>query len=302
MTGVVTDIQRFSVHDGPGIRTSVFLKGCNMKCGWCHNPETINARPELEVYPDKCIGCGACLEICPVGAHRAVHDHKVFHRELCEACGACAQKCYAEALVLAGKEMSAEEAVKELMEDLDFYKSTNGGITITGGEPLFQRDFTHEILQLCKERNIHTAIESNMAWPYQIIESILPVTDLIMMDIKIMDNAMHQKWTGVSNKLVLENAKKLSQNAIPVIIRTPVVPGINDTIEEIGTIAAFISDFPNLLYYELLPYHPLGSSKYESLGREYLLDGLKRPVKEKMKLLADTARSCGIKVRSTDDN
>lgn len=297
MKGLVTDIQRFSVHDGPGIRTTVFLKGCNMRCAWCHNPEAIKMRPELELFLDKCIGCSECFKVCPEGAHDVEDGKRIFHRELCVGCGKCAKTCYAEALVLIGREMEDNEVFDEVRQDEEYYRNSGGGVTISGGEPLFQRKFTYSILKLCKDNGINTAIESNMSFPFNDAAELFPALDLIIMDIKAMDDDIHRKWTGISNEQILKNAQLLFQTDIPLIIRTPVIPGINDNAESIGMIADFISGSENLLYYELLPYHPLGTDKYFRLGIEYKLKGIKPPDKTKMEMLAGEAQKHGVKVR-----
>lgn len=266
MDGTITDIQRFSVHDGPGIRTTVFLKGCNLRCGWCHNPETILPGPQLQVYPDRCIGCGACVAACPRGCHTAIDRRKQFDRRLCTACGTCARTCYAEALKLIGRRATAQEVLAEVLEDRAFYVNSGGGVTLSGGEPLCQREFAIEILKLCKAAGVHTAIETNLAWPWDHVEPVLSHLDLLMADIKTMDAALHADWTGQSNERTLDNIRRLAGRDLPLIVRTPVIPGVNDTEKEIGAIADFIADLPNLRYYELLPYHPLGLGKYESLG------------------------------------
>ena len=214
------------------------------------------------------------------------------------ACGACARSCYAQAIVLIGREMSAEEVVAEVLEDAAFYRDSSGGVTISGGEPLLQRDFTREVLSLCRSEGIHTAIESNMAWPWDYIAPILPLADLVMMDIKTMSAPLHEEWAGAPNARILDNAIRLSREPRPLIVRTPVIPGMNDTPEEIVQIAAFISSFPNLEYYELLPYHPLGSDKYRSLGIECRMDGVKPPGREEMHTLAEVAREQGVQVRA----
>jgi pyruvate formate lyase activating enzyme len=301
MTGIVSDIQRFSLHDGPGIRTTVFLKGCNLRCFWCHNPETLRHRPELQTFPEKCIGCSACLTACRNGAHALEDGKKVFRRALCVGCGACARSCYAEGLVLIGREMTVEEAFAEVMQDRDFYQDSGGGVTVSGGEPLFQRDFTRALLERCKAEGLHTAIETNLAWPWETVAAVLPVTDLVMLDIKTLDAAKHAEGTGVSNRRILDNARRLARTDKPLIARTPVIPGFNDAPEDIRAIAAFLAEFPNLLSYELLPYHPLATGKYESLGIEYRASGLKRPPKETMRALAADAREAGIAVKTAGD-
>jgi len=274
VNGIVTDIQRFSVHDGPGIRTTVFLKGCNLRCAWCHNPETLLPGPQLQVLPAKCIGCGACL-----------------------ACGACAAVCYAGALVLVGREMTAEAVVAEVLEDRPFYEESAGGVTVSGGEPLAQRAFAVEVLRRCRDEGLHTAVETNLAAPWEHVAEFLPVTDLFMVDVKLMDGEAHERWTGAPNDEILANVRRLAHQEQPMVVRTPVVPGVNDTREEIGAVADLIRTFPNLAYYELLPYHPLGTGKYRSLGMEYRLAHLERPSREQMDDLARTAGERGIAVR-----
>jgi pyruvate formate lyase activating enzyme len=297
LEGIVTDIQRFSIHDGPGIRTTVFLKGCNLRCFWCHNPETISLKPELQLFLERCIGCGACFERCPTGAHAMVDGERVFHRELCDACGACVETCYAQALVLMGQVKTVEQVVEEVLRDKPFYDTSGGGVTLSGGEPLLQFDFSYAILEKCRQEGLHTAIETAANFPWERIEAILPVTDLVMMDIKLMDSARHQECTGVPNERILANARRLGEQSIPLIVRTPVVPGVNDAPEDVSAIARFVAELPNLLYYELLPFHPMGTSKYASLDMDYRARELKTPSRERMDALTDIARHAGIEVR-----
>lgn len=296
--GIVSDIQRFSIHDGPGIRTTVFFKGCNMRCRWCHNPETYSPRPQLQIHTGKCIGCRVCLSACERHAHEETPEGRIFHRERCVACGACAKTCYAECLVLVGKDMTAAEVVAEVMRDEPFYRTSGGGVTLSGGEPLLQREFTCEILRLSREHGINTAIETNMSLPWTEIEPALELLDLVLMDIKAMSTAIHKEWTGISNERILDNARRLSQTAMPMIVRTPVIPGVNDTADEIAGIARFVADFPNLLYYELLAFHPLGSSKYASLGIPDPMAGVKTPDPAQMHDLAEAARAIGVRVKA----
>jgi len=295
--GTITDIQRFSIHDGPGIRTTVFLKGCNMRCFWCHNPETLGAAPELQFFPSKCIGCGACLETCPREAHQVVDSEHVLLRERCVACGQCAETCYAEALVMAGREATASEVMEQVLRDKPFYDNSGGGMTLSGGEPLFQIEFSLELLRIAKAEGLHTAVETNAAWPWERVAQILPSTDLVMMDIKALDAAKHREATGIANALILENARRLSREARSLLVRTPVIPGFNDTEEDIGAIAELAAGFPNLVAYELLPYHPLGEGKYKSLGMPYRAAGLKTPDKAEVEYLRKSAARCGIPVR-----
>jgi len=301
VTGIVSDIQRFSLHDGPGIRTTVFLKGCSMRCRWCHNPETLRRRPELRVQLDKCIGCGQCVRVCPRHAHVATAGRREFRRELCTTCGRCAEECYAGALTLVGREMTPAAVLDEVIRDMPFYVESGGGVTFSGGEPTEQCQFTCEILRLCRNEGIHTAVETNLAGPWEDFCAALPLLDLVMMDIKMTDPARHRQWTGVDNRRILDNARRLGRGTKPLIVRTPVITGVNDCPEEIGAIARFVRDFDNLVYYELLPYHPLGVGKYRSLGMDPPPATLEVPTDENMRKLAEVARREGIEVRTPVD-
>ena len=297
MEGIVTNIQRFSIHDGPGIRTTVFLKGCNLRCFWCHNPETLKPKPELQLFLDRCIGCGECFRRCPQGAHVMNDGQRVFKRELCQGCGVCADTCYAEALVIAGEVKTVEQVVEEVLRDRPFYETSNGGVTLSGGEPLLQLDFSYAILERCKQEGVHTAIETAANFQWERVAAILPVTDLVMMDIKLMDSQKHRECTGVPNEQILANALRLGEQSQPLIVRTPIIPGVNDTPEEVKAIAEFAAQLPNLLYYELLPFHPMARGKYHSLDLDYSAQDLKMPKREQMDELTAAAASVGISAR-----
>ena len=270
MNGKIFDIQRFSIYDGPGIRTNVFLKGCNLRCLWCHNPESQSMKNELMLNHDKCVDCGECSKICD----------KTFTSD-CTACGKCAEVCAHKARKIKGETVSAENIVKTVLKDNEFYKTSGGGVTLSGGEPLLQADFAAEILKKCKESGIHTAIETALNVKWESVEKILPYTDLVLCDIKCIDEKKHIDCTGVSNKLILENAQKLRASGVNVIFRTPVIPGYND--DEIGKIAEFCGDYE----YEILAYHKTGCGKYKSLGREYALSSVEPPSAEFMNGLSE---------------
>ena len=297
LTGVVSDIQRFSIHDGPGIRTTVFLKGCNLRCFWCHNPETHLMQPQLQVYLDRCILCGACVLACPHGAHELRDGQHIFHRNLCQTSGACVDTCYSQALVMVGKYMTVDDVMAEVLRDKPFYETSGGGITLSGGEPLLQPEFAAAILARCRAEGLHTAIETAAHVPWERLAALLPLLDLVMMDIKLMDSDQHRACTGVGNERILANARRLGQAGPPLIVRTPIIPGVNDTEAEVAAIAAFAAGLTNLLYYELLPFHPMAAGKYESLGMTYRARDLKTPPRARMEALAEVARGAGIPVR-----
>lgn len=294
MRGLVTNVQRFSLHDGPGIRTTVFLKGCPLRCFWCHNPEDLRPEPELQFFPDRCIGCGACLERCPEGAHLLEEGRHRFLRERCRACGRCVETCGAEALELAGRWWTAPELVRLLVRDWEFYRQSNGGITLSGGEPLMQAGFCLSVLQLAREEGLHTAMETSAHGPWEPLAALLPWLDLVIVDLKLLDRDRHLETTGVPNDAILANAACLGESGVPLIVRTPVVPGVNDTPEDIIAIAEFIRGWPRLIYYELMPLHRLAEGKYRSLGREYRASGLEAPDREPLEALAAAARSVGV--------
>ncbi len=265
MNATVMDIKKFAVHDGDGIRTTVFLKGCPLRCLWCHNPEGLSAKKELAYFAHKCISCGECARLCP--SHSVKDGIHTFEREKCISCGSCVSVCPSEALRLYGKEMSADEILEIVLEDKDFYEASGGGVTLSGGECLIYPDFCAEVLRLCKESGINTAIDTCGYVSKESLNKVIPYTDVFLYDIKAIDEALHIKCTGVSNKIILENLKYLDSLGCKTEIRTPCVPGCNDG--EIPKIEAFISSLSNVIRHKILPYHGFARSKYEALGMEY---------------------------------
>jgi len=264
MKGKIIDIKRFAVHDGDGIRTTLFLKGCPLKCKWCHNPESISFKGEVAYYKEKCISCGECGEVCLQNAHTVSEEGHIFDRKKCIACGKCEEVCLGGALIFYGREMTVEEAVKALFEDREFYENSGGGITLSGGECLMQTDFCREVLKKCKEEGINTAVDTCGYVLRETFDKVLPYTDTFLYDIKAIDEDVHIRCTGKSNKQILENLKYLDENGCKIEVRIPFVPGYNDG--EIQKIADFLSRFKNKVKVRILPYHSFASSKYDALG------------------------------------
>jgi pyruvate formate lyase activating enzyme len=273
--GVIFNIQRFSVHDGPGIRSTVFFKGCSLHCFWCHNPEGLKLKPEVQFDVRKCIFCGDCIAICKNTAHINKDNQHIYQREKCVICGECIDSCFSGALEIIGKTVKVDEIMKDILQDRSYYQSSGGGVTLSGGEPVIQKEFALEILKRCKNENINTALETSGNYKWDELSCLLEYTDIIMMDLKIMDPEKHQKNTGVRNDKILQNAKTLASTDKPLIFRTPVIPTINDSEEEITEICKFVKSLIEIrknngngqyIKYELLPFHKLASDKYATLG------------------------------------
>ncbi len=261
MEGKIFDIKKFAVHDGDGIRTTVFLKGCPLKCVWCHNPEGIDVASRLAFYSHKCVNCGACTKVC--ACHTLEDGVHKFNASSCVACGKCSDVCLADALTVYGKATSVDDLMPILLEDKDFYEHSNGGITLSGGECLLQADFCAELLKRCKEFNFNTAVDTSGFVPWKNIEKVLAFTDVFLYDVKAIDEEVHIRCTGVPNKLILENLKKLDNAGKKIEIRIPYVPQYNDN--QIEKMADFIVGLKNITKVRILPYHDMARSKYDSL-------------------------------------
>ncbi len=284
MKGIITDIQRFSVHDGPGIRTTVFLKGCPNRCAWCHNPETFILKPQLKYFQECCILCGACFAVCPRGAHSQKDGRHVLNKSRCGNCGDCAKSCYSGALVMSGREVTSGEVMEQLKLDEPYYKRSGGGITLSGGEPVLQWEFAEEILKVCRESGLHTALQTAGNYDFEHLKVLLPWLDLVMYDLKAFDEENYLKLHLGDRRRIFQNLKALDRKGIPVIVRTPVVGSVNDTEEEIEAMAGFLKEINHLVYYMLLPYHGLGKVKYAALGMAYE-NSFYTPEKERMRQL-----------------
>lgn len=252
--GIVFNLQPFSTNDGPGIRTVVFLKGCPLSCTWCHNPESRCRTAEIAYDPRSCLGCGACASVCPNECHAIQSGFHTFSPQHCVGCGRCADVC-GGALECTGREMSVDEIVTRATQDEAFFRASGGGITLSGGEPLFQPDFSRAILQSCKARGISTCMETSCFAPWPVLESFLSYTDIFYCDWKLTDDALHRQYTGVSNALILENILRLDEAGAQLCLRCPIIPGINDTPRHFHGIADLANRLHRLTHIELMPYH-----------------------------------------------
>lgn len=271
MKARIFEIKRFAVHDGDGIRTTVFFKGCPLKCVWCHNPEGICENAQLAYSRDKCISCAECVSVCPAGAHKVSLKGHIFERSLCKGCGECAKSCTGNALIFYGREMTSDELLCILLEDKDFYANSGGGVTLSGGECLMQAEFCAELLAKLKEHGIHTAVDTCGFVSKKALDKVMPSTDIFLYDLKAYDEDVHIKCTGQSNKIILENLEYIDRCGKSVEIRVPYVPGFNDT--QMRKLSDFVKKLKNVTKVKVLPYHNFAGSKYASLGMQNTLPG-----------------------------
>jgi pyruvate formate lyase activating enzyme len=265
--GKIFNIQHYSIHDGPGIRTTVFFMGCPLRCLWCQNPESQGFQPVIFFDGEKCVGCGQCVEACPEGAIQVIEGKSKTNRDQCKGHGNCVEVCPNDARSLMGRNATAGEVFEAVNSDAIFYQNSGGGVTISGGDPVAQPDFAISILKLCREAGIHTAIETCGFAKWDILKAILDYTDLVLYDIKHMDAAIHKRYTAVSNELILDNAKRIrAELKLPMLARLPIIPGYNDSLENLESAARFIAqELSNEVKVHLLPYHRLGETKYERM-------------------------------------
>jgi pyruvate formate lyase activating enzyme len=293
ITGMIFDIQRASLHDGPGIRTDVFLKGCPLHCDWCHSPESQSTSKEISFRPESCAACGECVKTCLLAAHRIVEAVHVFDRPLCNNCGDCVETCLYEALKLAGQEKSVDEVMAIVLRDRPFYDQSGGGLTITGGEPMLQEEFTLALLQAAKTSGLHTCLDT-CGWASQHDYAlVLPFVDLFLFDYKATDPEVHRQLTGVSNEPILAKLNFLLQQGASLRLRCPLIPGINDTPDHLAGIAALSKRYPSLVGIDLMAYHNIGNAKYERYGLKNPLPDLPTTPDETKNAWLETLHNLG---------
>lgn len=295
-TGTIFDIKRFAIHDGPGVRTTVFLKGCPLTCWACHNPEGQLAKPELFVRSERCNLCRDCLEVCRPGAISLDGDQLMVARDKCDSCGSCAEVCLPGALEMAGREVSVAEVMREIEKDVLYYDESGGGATFSGGEPMAQPEFLQELLEECRERSISTAVDTSGHSPRHLVESIQPLVDLFLFDLKLIDEGRHWSFTGLSNEPVIENLRLLAQVDAAVVVRFPLLSGVNDDEDNVDRLGQLVSSLPVQYPIDILPYHRIGRDKYARLGRDYPMGDADPPADSRVAVAAQALTDFGLDV------
>lgn len=296
MDGTIFNIQRYSIHDGPGIRTTVFFKGCPLSCWWCHNPESQNLNKEIMYIENRCVHCGTCFKNCNEEAIIFSNGKPLIDDKKCTLCGECINKCPANALELVGRTISVTNLMKEIEKDVIFYDESGGGVTFSGGEPLLQFEFLDSLLEACKKSEIHTAIDTCGYTSWERLEVIASKTDLFLYDVKIIDNAKHKKYIGVSNDIILKNLEKLSKNGNRIFVRIPIIPGINDDDDNIDKTGEFLSKL-RIEQVNILPYHSIAVDKYYRLRKTYKLSGLSEPDTNKINQILGKLKNYNLNVK-----
>ena len=294
--GIIFDIKKYAIHDGPGIRTTVFLKGCPLSCRWCHNPEGLSITPELIYNNGRCIGCGECVEACPHNAIVLTHQGVITDTMQCRHCGLCTDICPAKAREFTERRFTVQKLLKIIERDVPFYDESGGGVTFSGGEPLLQVDFLIKILDECGNLQIHRAVDTSGFTDRDTISAVARRTELFLYDIKLMDAIRHKKFTGVSNKKILENLEYLNSLGAHITIRFPLIPGINDDDENIIAICKFLAELKSIQDVYILPYHDFQATKYAKLGRSYDREDIQRPSCVQLSRVARRFEDSGLQI------
>ncbi len=297
LTGCVFDIKKYAIHDGPGIRTTVFLKGCPLRCKWCHNPESWKIHPELSLRRGRCIGCGRCVEACSPGAISMDDNLPVTDIDKCTMCGRCVDACFTGAREIIGQEMSVADVITEIEKDRIFYDQSGGGATFSGGEPLMQPEFLAALLDQCRTRGIHTAVDTTCYAEPDVLREVANKADMFLCDVKHMDNRMHKDYTGVGNELILKNIRELAKTVVKMIIRMPVIPGFNDDLKNLEMTADFVKSLENTDRIDILPYNRGGLEKSVRLSSDFDLMEAETPGDDDMEAIADAYRKYGFEVK-----
>jgi pyruvate formate lyase activating enzyme len=297
LEGLIFDLKKYAINDGPGIRTTVFFKGCPLSCRWCHNPEGQSSAPEIMVRPARCLAdCSQCVSVCPEQAVTKPALAPVLDRPRCTVCGKCADVCPAQAIQVVGRRITASELLREIENDRIFQEESGGGVTFSGGEPLSQPDFLSEILDYCRKKEVHSTVDTCGFAPAEVLDTIAPKTDLFLYDLKLMDEKRHAAFTGVSNRPMLENLRRLSAAGHKTVVRIPVIPGVNDDEENIRLTAEFLRSLGTISDISLLPYHKLGREKYGGLDKESGGEEFSPPSEETLQLIKKALEGYGFRV------
>ena len=297
VVGTIFDIKKYAIHDGPGIRSTVFFKGCPLACRWCHNPEGINVASQRIYRRERCIGCGECIRICPHEAMIQTAEGIVWNSAKCDLCQTCADHCPAEAIEFVGRKVAVDEVMREIVKDIAFYDESGGGITLSGGEPLMQPDFLLELLDACAETDLHRTVDTTGYAASELLLQVAQKTDLFLYDLKLMDDARHRDFTGVSNERILNNLKLLAQMGARIQVRVPIIPGINSDFENIDRTAEFVSDLAGVEQIAILPFHNSARGKYGRLGMDCISSQIECPSKEHLKIIAARLEKSGLQVK-----